>query len=80
MDIFRKDDNFKKILKSISKDKLVQSAVKRFPGLRLLRQDPFQCYISFIVSSNSNIPNIKTRLEKLCKKFGKKITLKQNRR
>jgi N-glycosylase/DNA lyase len=40
--------------------------------MRILRQDPFQCYISFIVSSNSNIPNIQTRLEKLCHIFGEK--------
>ncbi len=73
-DIFRKDDNFKKILKSITKDELVQSAVKRFPGLRLLRQEPFQCYISFIVSSNSNIQKIKQILKNLCKKFGKKVS------
>ncbi len=43
------------------------------PGLRITRQDPFQCCISFIVSANSNIPNIRTGLQKLCKKFGKKI-------
>ena len=41
----------------------------------MLRQDPFQCYISFIASSNSNIPNIKLRLNNLCKKFGQKITI-----
>jgi len=55
---FRQDDNMKKILNEISKDSLVRSAVKHFPGLRLLRQDPFQCYISFICSSNSSIQNI----------------------
>ena len=32
-------------------------------------------YISFIVSSNSNIPNIKNSLYKICKKFGKKVKL-----
>jgi len=72
-DFFRKKDNLKKIIQSISKDKLVKSAIKNFPGLRLLRQDPFQCYISFIVSSNSNIQKIKLILQKLCKKFGTKI-------
>lgn len=69
---FRQDDNMIKILKEISKDSLVKSAVKQFPGLRLLRQDPFQCYISFICSSNSSIQNIKQMLKRLCQKFGKK--------
>ena len=67
---FRFDDDFQKIKKELSKDSVVKKAIKNFPGMRILRQDPFQCYISFIVSSNSNIPNIQTRLQKLSQKFG----------
>lgn len=73
LDFFREDDDFSEIIQSISKDKIVRDAAKRYPGLRLLRQDPFQCYISFIVSSNSNIQKIRYALEELCKKFGKEI-------
>mgnify|MGYP005630730941 FL=1 len=73
VDFFRKNDNLDKIIKSISKDKTVKIAVKKFQGLRILRQDPFQCLISFIVSSNSNIPKIKSNMENISKKFGKKI-------
>ena len=69
---FRFDDDFQKIKIQLSKDKIVKEAIKKFPGMRILRQDPFQCYISFIISSNSNIPNIQTRLQKLCKRFGEK--------
>ena len=70
---FSEDDNYEKILKDITKDKIVKKATNRYPGLRITRQDPFQCCISFIVSSNSNIPNIRMRLQKLCRKFGKKV-------
>lgn len=70
---FREDDNLDNIIEDISKDKLVKKAVKHFSGLRLIRQDPFQCYISFICSSNSTIRNIKRMLENLCKKFGNKV-------
>jgi len=73
IDFFREKDELREIIQSITKDKVVRNAVKQFPGLRLLRQDPFQCYISFIVSSNSNIQRIKQILQRLCKKFGKKI-------
>ena len=72
IDFFRKSDDIEKIIKSISKDKTVKMAVKKYQGLRILRQDPFQCLISFIVSSNSNIPKIKYCLENISKKFGKK--------
>ena len=74
-DFFRKNDNMQEIIKSISKDKTVKEAVKEYEGLRLFRQDPFQCLISFIISSNSNIQKIKSSLEKITKKFGTKITI-----
>ena len=72
---FRFDDDFQKIKKQLSKDSVAKKAINNFPGMRILRQDPFQCYISFIVSSNSNIPNIQTRLQKLSQKFGEKKTI-----
>jgi N-glycosylase/DNA lyase len=72
-DFFRKKDNIEKIIKSISKDNTTKKAVKKYLGLRLLKQDPFQCLISFIVSSNSNIQKIKTSLENISRKFGTKI-------
>lgn len=71
-DFFRQDDNMKKILQSVRRDKIVKDAVSQFPGLRLLRQDPFQCYISFICSSNASIINIRQMLKKITKKFGKR--------
>jgi N-glycosylase/DNA lyase len=72
-DFFRKNDNLEKIIKSISKDKTTKMAVSRYLGLRILEQDPFQCLISFIVSSNSNIQKIKISLENLSKRFGIKV-------
>jgi len=72
-DFFRRRDNIEKIIKSISKDRITKKAVKQYLGLRILEQDPFQCLISFIVSSNSNIQKIKNSLEKISKKFGVKV-------
>ena len=72
-DFFRKKDDINIILNSISKDLMVKKAVRQFLGLRLIQQDSFQCLISFIISSNSNIQKIQNNLENLCKKFGRKI-------
>ena len=72
---FRKNDNMQEIIKSISKDKTVKKSVKQYEGLRIFKQDPFQCMISFIISSNSNIQKIKNSLEKISKKFGKKVKI-----
>ena len=70
---FREDDNYEKILKNITADKIVKNAIKHYPGLRVTRQDPFQCCISFIISANSNIPKIRMGLQKLCRKFGTRV-------
>lgn len=76
-DLFRNGDNFERVRKEISKDKIVRDAVRRFAGLRLMRQDPFQCYVSFIVSSNSNIQNIRLTLQRISRKFGRKATFEK---
>ncbi len=72
-DFFRKNDDLDKIIKSISKDKIVKDAVKKYAGLRIIQQEPFQCLVSFIVSSNSNMQKIKISLENISKKFGTKV-------
>jgi N-glycosylase/DNA lyase len=74
-DFFRKNDDIENIIKSISKDKTVKKAIKQYEGLRIFNQDPFQCMISFIISSNSNIQKIKNSLEKISKKFGTKVII-----
>lgn len=40
------------------------------PGMRILRQDPFECLVSFICSSNNNIPRITQMLRKLRARYG----------
>ncbi len=42
-------------------------------GIRILRQDPWEMLISFIISQRKNIPAIKASIEKLCVKAGNEI-------
>lgn len=52
-------------------DPIVYSKVYRyFPGLRVVRQDPFECLISFICSSNNNVSRITLMVHNLCKHYG----------
>jgi N-glycosylase/DNA lyase len=76
---FRKNDDVENIIKSISKDETIKKAVKEYEGLRIFNQDPFQCMISFIISSNSNIQKIKNSLEKISKKFGTKVIIQNEK-
>lgn len=61
-----------------SKDRYMAEAVKYGSGIRLLRQDPFETLISFIISANNNIPRIKKIIENLCRKYGAEISLAGN--
>jgi N-glycosylase/DNA lyase len=74
---FRLDDDLPAIYSKIVKDTFVKEAVKKFHGLRLMRQEPWECLISYICATNKNIPAIKNMIANLCKHFGKKITLEQ---
>lgn len=42
------------------------------PGIRLLRQDPWEALCSFILSQNNNIPRIKGIVQRLCEHFGQR--------
>lgn len=72
-DLFRNADRFDIIYDSLCKDATLRHAVSEYQGLRILRQEPFQCMISFIVSSNSSIAKIKKSLLHLCRKFGRQV-------
>ncbi len=72
---FGLDDDLQKIRAKIGKDKHVRKAIREFWGLRVVRQDPWECLISYICATYKSITAIKNMLFKLSKKFGKKILL-----
>ncbi|PKB81646.1 MAG: hypothetical protein BZY88_06095 [SAR202 cluster bacterium Io17-Chloro-G9] len=70
---FRLDDDLPAIYAEISRDSRVAAMVARYPGLRLLRLEPWECVVSFICSANSNIPRIHQNMEKLAETFGEPV-------
>lgn len=42
-------------------------------GIRILRQDPIEMIVSFIISANNNIPRIKQIIQNICKNFGSEM-------
>ena len=71
--VFRVDDDIKKIISSVSNDTLVYKAIRKYPGLRLMRQEPHQCIFSFVCASNTNMLMTRKMLKNLSKKFGSKV-------
>ena len=51
----------------------INEAIRYSSGIRILKQDPWEVLISFIISQNNNISRIKKIIERFCQKFGKKI-------
>lgn len=72
---FRLDDNLPFIISRISRDALMRQAVQTFPGLRLVRQNPWECLISYICATCKNIPAIKNMILRLSTRFGEKIAI-----
>ena len=54
-------------------DEILKNAVESGGGIRILRQDPWETLVSFIISANNNIPRIKKFIESLCFNFGSSI-------
>ncbi|MBR4400038.1 MAG: hypothetical protein IKT06_03880 [Aeriscardovia sp.] len=51
----------------------LQKAVNAGKGIRILRQDPWECLISFIISQRKNIPAISSCVEKMSAERGEEI-------
>lgn len=58
---------------ALSGDKMLKKACRFSPGIRILRQEPFETLISFIISQNNNIPRIAGIIGRLCESFGEQL-------
>ena len=58
-------------------EKILRDAIEFGKGIRILRQDPFEMLISFIISQRKTIPAIRSSVEKICERFGQLITFER---
>lgn len=78
---FRLDDDLDAILAGMTRhfrdkgDRHLKEAVRRYRGLRLLRQDPWECLVSYVTSIVSNIPKITRCIEKMSRRYGTRLEL-----
>ena len=70
---FSLDTDLQPILETIDRDPFIDSAIRRCTGLRLIRQPKWECLISYICSTNSNIPMIRRRIGTIAEQFGREI-------
>ena len=61
------------VLKTFPDDTPMRDAAAACRGLRVLRQDPWECLASFILSSTKQIVQIRQIVALLCERFGEPI-------
>jgi N-glycosylase/DNA lyase len=68
----RLDDDLAQVSRCVDRDKHIHAALQRYVGLRLVRQEPWNCLIGFICSIQKNIPAIENMLLQMSTRFGEK--------
>ena len=74
-DYLRLDDDLDEIYQSIGLDDHMRKPIADYTGLRILRQEPWECLISFICSANSNIRRIATNVEDMSNQTARTVEI-----
>ena len=72
-DYLQTETDLAAVLKTFPDDAPMRVAVAACRGLRVLRQDPWECLASFILSSTKQIVQIRQIVALLCERFGESI-------
>ena len=67
------DVDLEKVITTFPNDDAMRASVTACRGLRLLRQDPWECLASFILSSTKQIVQIQQIVRALCECFGLRV-------
>lgn len=72
-DYFDFDRDYDKLKADFGKNEMLNLACEFAPGIRVLHQEPWEAFITFIISQNNNIARIKGIVDRLCNEFGEEI-------
>jgi N-glycosylase/DNA lyase len=71
LDYFRSGDDLSSIIKEISAaDPYVASLSSSCPGMRILKQEPWECLATYVLATNVNVKRIAKMVESVCDTFG----------
>lgn len=70
LDYFRNGDDLEKIYEEISEDETVKSLVKKHYGMRILKQEPWECIATYLLATNANVKRIGQMVDSVCREFG----------
>lgn len=74
LEFFDLNRDYSDIKNELSNDEILKKSVEFGHGIRLLKQDPFEIVISFIISANNRIPMIRRAINTISSKWGKTLS------
>jgi N-glycosylase/DNA lyase len=74
-DYLQLDLDLEAVLATFPADEPMQTALVACRGLRLLRQDPWECLASFILSSTKQIVQIRQIVSLVCERYGEPVVV-----
>lgn len=72
LDLYRNYDEINDIISN--KNDILKSNIELVKGYKILKQDRFEMFITYIISQNNRVSKISKSVEKLSQKFGEKVT------
>ena len=79
-DYFRLDDDIDSVYSQLGWHRAVGRAIGRYPGLRLLRREPWECLVAYLCSGTDSIRGIGERVEKIARLGRRKVCLDDDAR
>ena len=74
LDYFRSGDDLSEIIREISgADPYVASLSSSCPGMRILKQEPWECLATYVLATNVNVKRIAKMVESVCDTFGRDL-------
>lgn len=64
------DAPLRRIEDVLATDAVLRRVLPRTSGIAVMRQDPWECLVSFVISAFNNIPKIRLSVDRLSRRFG----------
>jgi len=74
LEYLRHEDDLDAIYEDISKrDPFVRELASLCPGMRILKQDPWECIATYLLATHANVKRIAAMTDAVCRTFGKDL-------
>ena len=74
LEYFDLNEDYESINKEILKrDNSIKDIIEFSKGLKIINEPKFEAIISYMLSTNNSVPNIKSALDHISKRYGKKV-------